>query len=154
MAKGERVGLYLGVNSVGVMAIQGRNIISLANFELSSLEEAKIEALNEDIRWEALINKVLREVNAEGENVYVSLADRDFIFRSLEMPLMKRSDVATSLVYEIEKYIPFKIEELEWAYEYVRLPKERKINVSFVGIRENNLQRVRVITNCPIYGEF
>ncbi|MFH1505130.1 MAG: pilus assembly protein PilM [Candidatus Omnitrophota bacterium] len=143
MKEKEKVGLYIGVNSVGAAVIREGEVISLANFELSSLEAD--QALNEDIRWEALINKVLRRVGSNIENIYISLADKDFIFRSLQMPLMKRREVESSLVYEIEKYIPFKIKELEWDYEYTRLAKEQKINLSFIGIRENNIQRVKDI---------
>lgn len=145
MTKATKVGLYLGAGSVGATVMQGRNVISLANYEFSSLEESRIENLNDEIRWEALINKVLRDVNADSSNVYVSLSDKDFIFRSLEVPLMKKNEIETSIVFEIEKYIPFKMDELAWAYEYVRLPKEKKNIVSFIGIRQNNLAKTKGI---------
>jgi hypothetical protein len=141
----KNVGLYLGVNSVGVAVAQQKSISFLGTFGLSSLEEQNETTLGEDIRWEALINKALREAGGEGESIYVSLADRDFIFRSLEMPLMKKNEVESSLIYEIEKYIPFKIKELEWAYEMNRFPTEKKMNISFVGIKETNLSKVRDI---------
>jgi len=145
MAKEKKVGLYLGINSVGAVVTQGKDIISLGRFALSSLEESGSEVKNEEIRWEALINKTLREVGSDVKKIYVSLADRDFIFRPLEMPLMKKKEVEVSLVYEIEKYIPFKMEELVWDYSYVKFPRERKINLSFVGIKEGKFQRVKSI---------
>jgi len=145
MAKEKKVGLYLGVNSVGAAVLQGKDILSLGRFEFSSLEEAGSEIKNEDIRWEALINKTLREVSSDAKNIYVSLADRDFIFRPLEMPSMKKEEVESSLVYEIEKYIPFKMEELVWDYAYVNFPRERKISLSFIGIKEGNFQRIKSI---------
>jgi len=145
MAKGKKVGLYLGINSVGAAVIQGRDILSLGRFGFSSLEEAGSEIKNEDIRWEALINKTLREVSSDAKNIYVSLADRDFIFRPLEMPIMKKKEIESSLVYEIEKYIPFKMEELVWDYDYVNFPRERKISLSFIGIKEGNFQRIKSV---------
>lgn len=145
MAKEKKVGLYLGINSVGAVVVQGKDILSLGRFEFSSLEEAGGEIKNEDIRWEALINKTLREVGNDAKDIYVSLADRDFIFRPLEMPLMKRKDIESSLVYEIEKYIPFKMEELVWDYDYANFPKERKIGLSFIGIKEDNYERIKSI---------
>jgi len=138
----KRVGLYLGSDTVGAVVVQKQNVISMAKFGLSSLEEANSESLNEDIRWEALINKALREIGADTKKIYVSLSDRDFIFRPLELPLMKKREIESSLIYEIEKYIPFKIDELEWDYGYSRLLKEKKVNVSFIGIRDKNLKRV------------
>ncbi len=143
--KQKKVGLYLGVSSVGAVMAQGKDLISLARFELSSLEESKGEAANEEIRWEALINKTLRELGSEAKDIYTSVADRDFIFRPLEMPIMKKKEVESSLAYEIEKYIPFKIEELVWDYDCITFSKERKMGLSFVGIREGNFQRFESI---------
>ena len=145
MAKEKKVGLYLGINSVGAAVIQGKDILSLGKFEFSSLEKSGSEIKNEDIRWEALINKTLREVGSDAKNICVSLADRDFIFRPLEMPSMKRREIESSLVYEIEKYIPFKIDELVWDYDYANFPKERKIGLSFIGIKEGNFERIKSI---------
>ncbi len=141
----KKVGLYLGVNSVGAVMAQGRDLISLGRFEFSSLEATKGGVLDEDVRWEALINKTLRELGSDIKDIYISVADKDFIFRLLEMPIMKKKEVESSLVYEVEKYIPFKMKELVWDYEYVSFSKEKKINLSFVGIKENNFQRIKSI---------
>lgn len=142
MAK--KFGLYLGLNSVGAVTVENKKITATARFDLSSLEEeAKVENLSEDIRWEALVNKTLREIGAEDKNIHVSLSDKDFIFRSLEMPLMDKKSIASSLSYEIERYIPFKIDELWWDYDVIRYPKEKKMYVSFVGIRENTILRTQ-----------
>ncbi|MFH1900926.1 MAG: hypothetical protein ABIK26_01595 [Candidatus Omnitrophota bacterium] len=139
-----QVGLYLGVKSVGVVVVERKKLVSLCELDLSSLEEeARLESLNEEIRWEALINKALREVEAKEEDIYLSIADRDFIFRSLEVPLMSKKEIALSLIYEIEKYIPFKIEELRWDYNYAHVPGKKMINVSFVGIREANYKKIQ-----------
>ncbi|MDD5584005.1 MAG: hypothetical protein PHV55_02995 [Candidatus Omnitrophica bacterium] len=147
MAK-RNVGLYLGVNSVGGVIVENKKIVASAKFDLSVVEEeAKIERLNDEIRWEALINKTLRDIGATEKNVYVSLADKDFIFRFLDMPLMKKKEIETSLAYEVVKYIPFKIEELRWGYGYTTFPRDKKINLSFVGIKDNNLAKIKDILN-------
>ncbi|MCK5393721.1 MAG: pilus assembly protein PilM, partial [Candidatus Omnitrophica bacterium] len=143
--KSKIVGLYLGTNSVGAVVVQGKDILSSASYKLSSMENVKAGLVNEDIRWEALINKTLRDAGAEEEKVYVSLSDRDFIFRALDMPMMRKKDIETSLNYEIEKYIPFKMSELEWDYKCVNVSKEKKAKLSFVGIKENNIRRVKDI---------
>lgn len=140
----KKIGLYLGLNSIGAVAMEGKKVVSAVKYDLSSVEEeAKVESLNEEIRWQALINKILREIGSDEKDLYISLTDKDFIFRSLEMPLMSKKSIDSSLVFEIEKYIPFKIEELMWDYSYVRYPKEKKLNISFVGIRENNIYKVQ-----------
>jgi len=139
----KRVGIYIGSNAIGAAVTQGKDISLLTIFEFGAVADKSAEIANEDIRWEALVNKALREVGPNVKKVYVSLADKDFIFRSLELPLMSRKEIESSLDYEIEKYIPFKMEELEWDFEFVRFAKERKVSLSFIGIREANLRRVR-----------
>lgn len=139
------VGLYLGVNSIGVAVVAGRSILSLNQFDLSATDDSKGDVANEDVRLEALINKALRESGAEEDSIYLSMADRDFIFRSLEMPVMRQTEIESSLVYEVEKYVPFKMTELEWTYASMRVPKDKKMNISFVGIRDSNLLRIRQV---------
>ncbi len=143
--KEKRVGLYLGVNSVGATVTQAKNVLSLVRYELSSVEEPGKEALSDELRWEALINKTLREVGADTKKIYVSLADREFIFRPLELPLMSRKELDSSLIYEIEKYIPFKMDELVWDYDSIRSMSEKKISLSFIGIRIKDFQRTKDI---------
>lgn len=139
-----KVGLYLGVSCAAAVVVENRKVISLSKFDLSSVEEENPDALNDEVRWEALVNRTLREAGAEEDkDIYVSVTDRDFIFRSFEMPLMKRREITSSLVYEIEKYIPFKTEELRWDYRFASFPKEKKIDISFVGIREDSLRNIQ-----------
>ena len=139
-----KVGLYMGVDSIGGVSTVNGKVDSFARYSLSSLEEeSHVENLSDEVKWEALINKITREINADVKDLYLSLADRDFIFRFFDMPLMKRSEIQSSLTYEIEKYIPFKLEELRWDYSYVVLPKEKKMNVSFIGIKEDIYQNIQ-----------
>lgn len=144
MAK-KKIGLYLGVNSVGVASKDGKNLTSISSFNFSSLEGEKTEYLDENLRWGALIRKTLRDAKVDEKEIYLSLADRDFIVRSIELPLMNKKEIESSLVYEVEKYIPFKAEELVWDYQYIRLVKKKKINVSFVGIRKSNLDKIKEV---------
>ena len=115
----KRVGIYIGSNAIGATVTEGKSISLMTTLEFAAAEETSTEIANEDIRWEALVNKALHEIGPNVKKVYVSLADKDFIFRSLEMPLMNRKEIETSIDYEIEKYIPFKMEELEWDFEFM-----------------------------------
>ncbi len=142
----EKVGLYLGYNSVGGAVVDNKhNVIAAAKYDLASMEgEVLVEDINEKVKWETLINRVMREIKAEGKDVYISVSDRDFIYRSTEMPYMRnRAEVQASISYEIEKFIPFKLEELQWDYEYTPFPKDKKISLSFVGVKEENLQKTK-----------
>jgi len=139
-----KIGLYVGVDSLGGVVTNNGKIVSFSRYDLASLEEeSHVENLSDDVKWEALINKAMRDMNVEAKDVRLSLADRDFIFRFFEMPFMKQSEVQSSLTYEIEKYIPFKLEDLRWDYSYASFPKEKKIDVSFIGIKEDIYQNIQ-----------
>ncbi len=147
----KRVGLYLGTSSVGIALQEGKSPLALKSSDLSSVEAKESETFDETLHWQALIRKVFQQTNVEGKEVYLSLADRDFIVRSLELPLMSKSEIKSALIYEVEKYIPFKPEELVWDYQYDRVPKEKKVRVSFVGIRRSGLARTkRVLHNIDL----
>ncbi|MCF7916426.1 MAG: pilus assembly protein PilM [Candidatus Omnitrophica bacterium] len=141
----KKVGLYLGISSVGVAVKEGKNLLYLNSADLSSIEAKDSEILDENLHWQALIRKTFRQANVESKEVSLTLADRDFIIRSLELPLMNKKEIESSLIYEIEKYIPFKPEELVWDYQYSRIPKEKKVNVSFIGIRKSSLEQTKKI---------
>ena len=76
-------------------------------------------------------------MGVDTKDIYLSMADRDFIFRFFEMPLMRRHEIQSSVTYEIEKYIPFKLEELRWDYSCIKFVKEKKMDISFLGIKED-----------------
>lgn len=141
----KKAGLYLGVSSIGVALKEGKNLLYLSSADLSSIEAKDSETLDENLHWQALIRKSFRQTNVENKEVYLTLADRDFIIRSLELPLMNKKEIESSLIYEIEKYIPFKPEELVWDYQYSRIPKEKKVSVSFIGIRKSSLKQTKKI---------
>jgi len=134
----------LGVDSLGGVVVSNGKVIARSHYALSSLEEeSHVENLSDEVKWEALINKCMREMNVGTKDFYLSMADRDFIFRFFEMPLMKRHEIQSSVTYEIEKYIPFKLEELRWDYSTIKFPKEKKTDVSFLGLKEDIFQNIQ-----------
>jgi len=136
--KKENVGIYLGEGFVSIARTEGKKLSSYAKFNLSSLgDKAQGGILDEGTLWEALINKGLKEIKGEESDIFVSVTDRDFIFRCFEMPLMSKKEIESSLGFEVEKYIPFKIDELIWDYSYVKVPRHKKINLSFLGIKHS-----------------
>lgn len=142
MAK-KNIGLYLGADSVTAVAIDKKKVVSLAQLDFTNLQGSDDpESLNENIRWEALINKTLREIGVDSKDISVSVVDKEFIFRSFDLPLMSKRQIKSSLAYEVEKYIPFKIEELRWHFDSTRLHGKKAVSLSFLGIKEDSFVRI------------
>lgn len=136
--KKQNVGIYLGEKVVSGVLTEGNKIIAVATHYAHSLEEqGQRNIVNDGVVWEALINKTLRDIHGAVEMVKVSLADKDFIVRSFEMPLMSRKEIESSIGFEVERYLPFKMGELIWDFSFSRVPGVKKIHVSFLGIRKN-----------------
>ncbi|MCF7878615.1 MAG: pilus assembly protein PilM, partial [Candidatus Omnitrophica bacterium] len=144
MAKKEQIGLYLGVNSVAASLVEARKLVSSACADISS-DQDSVEKLQENVRIQASLNKIMREAHIDSKEINLSAADKNFIFRYLELPLMRKKDIESALFFEIEKYIPFKTKELIWDYQYVRSRRDKKTKVSFVGMRENNYKEIKEI---------
>ena len=142
--KKEYVGIHLGKRFLSAARVENKTLVAFTKLSLSSLkEESGNKMLQDNILWEVMINKVLKEVSPEYNEVFVTLEDGEFIFRNFDMPLMKKKEIESSMNYEIEKYIPFKIEELVWDYAYTKIPKYKKIDLSFVGIKSTSYKKYK-----------
>ena len=87
----ERIGLYVGTSSIGAVSVQGRKLVSSVKFDLSSLEEeTKVETLSEEIKWEALINKTMRDIGSDSKNIVVSLADRACLTVDVKLEIIEQ----------------------------------------------------------------
>ena len=144
--KKEYIGIHIGKKFLSAARIENKSLAAFTKLSLSSLrEESGDKVLQEDVLWEALINKALREVGSEHNEVFVSLEDREFIFRSFDMPLISKKEIESSMNYEIEKYIPFKMEELIWDYSYTKVSKYKKIDLSFIGIKNTAYKKYKTL---------
>jgi len=133
-------GLYLGGDFLSVAAMENGDLSVSERYPFSSGAEAAQEG---SVNLEVLLNKVSREMNiSPKEDIYLSLHDRDFIFRSFVIPCMSRKEIESSIEFEIEKYIPFKIEELIWNYSYERISNEKKLIVSFIGYNKQAYKKL------------
>lgn len=127
------IGFYLGQDSLYIASSNSGRNYSFQEYPLEQLDSANE---GEELKLEVLINKASREFTiSEKDKIYFVLEDRYFIFRSFIIPVMNRNEIESSIVFEIEKYIPFKIEDMVWNYSYQKLPDAKKIIVSFAGMK-------------------
>lgn len=71
----------------------------------------------------------------------VALPPKDLIIRFFEMPNIPRSEVVAGINFEMKKYIPFKIEELAYDFQYRIKQKANIIEVILCGMRQVPLDR-------------
>ncbi|MBN2483651.1 MAG: pilus assembly protein PilM [Candidatus Omnitrophica bacterium] len=130
------IGLYLGNQTLSAAATENKKVISFSNYSLS---ESDAKPQDNELNFEVSLNKVSRELQLQqNETINLAIADKEFIIRSFVIPSMSRKEIESSMEFEIDKYIPFKMEDLEWNYSYERISRENKILVSFIGYKRKN----------------
>ncbi len=131
------IGIALGEKEAGVAIVEEKRIIFSKRYIFSKEELENMEVM---------INKLRRILNIKKEDqVYLALPEKKFILRSFKLPLMGRKELEGGIPFEIEKYIPFGIDELIWNYAYTRIPGEKKVIISFLAIKREEFRRFREI---------
>jgi type IV pilus assembly protein PilM len=89
----------------------------------------------------AFLQKAIRDSRLDTKDVVVALPPKDLIIRFFEMPNIPRSEVAAGINFEMKKYIPFKIEELAYDFQYRIKQKVGIIEVILCGMRQAPLEK-------------
>ncbi len=96
---------------------------------------------NNDIELVAFLQKAFRDSKLDTSDIVVALPPKDLIIRFFEMPNIPRSEVLAGINFEMKKYIPFKIEELAYDFQYRVKQKANIIEVILCGMRQAPLDR-------------
>lgn len=96
---------------------------------------------NRDDELMAFMQKAIRDSKVDTKNVVVALPPKDLIIRFFEMPNIPKSEVVAGINFEMKKYIPFKIEELAYDFQYRVKQKANVIEVILCGMRQDPLDR-------------
>jgi len=141
-----RLGIYLDPEGIAFAETEAKDLQISIFLPFSVLEQ---EALGSEptskSKIESLLQRGLRELNAGVSEAHIGLSEKEIIFRFLEMPSMKKSELELALPLEIEKYIPFKIDRIAWDYKDKKAFQEKKIKIAFAGMRWDLLRELITI---------
>jgi Tfp pilus assembly protein PilN len=145
--KNKSLGIYFGIEGVAIAEVEKKKLTSSVYLPFSVLEEeiATYEELNTKIKTEALLQRGLRKVKTEAVDAVIGLPERDLTFRILEMPMMRKKELCLALPLEIEKYIPFKIEDVCWDYKDRNVVREKKVSVGFLCAKKEQIEDTREV---------
>jgi len=96
---------------------------------------------NKETEMIAFLQKVIRDSRIDTPSVVVALPPKDLIIRFFEMPNIPRSEVLAGINFEMKKYIPFKIEELAYDFQYRIKQKANIIEVVLCGIKQDPIDK-------------
>jgi hypothetical protein len=121
LLKRDFAGIYFGAKGVSFVQMSSSRIKNFLVQPYPAAEGAEAHP-SEDIfeffkdremELIAFLQKGLRDSKMDATTAVISLPPKDLIIRFFEMPNIPRGEIAAGINFEIKKYIPFKIEELE-----------------------------------------
>lgn len=89
------------------------------------------------------IRAVLERAQITAKRLPVAIPSEDVLLRFFTLPLLPKSEWRTAVQFEVRKYIPFKVDELVWVFHVVEQKQARQLQVAFLGVRADRLQRLQ-----------
>lgn len=96
---------------------------------------------NKDMELFAFMQKAIRDSKLDIKKIVVAMPPKDLIIRFFEMPNIPKSEVLAGVNFEMKKYIPFKIEELAYDFQFRVRQKANIIEVILCGIKQDPLDK-------------
>lgn len=96
---------------------------------------------NKEVELFAFMQKAIRDSKLDVKKIVVAMPPKDLIIRFFEMPNIPRSEVLAGVNFEMKKYIPFKIEELAYDFQFRVRQKANIIEVILCGIKQDPLDK-------------
>jgi hypothetical protein len=142
--------IYFSAKGLAIVEQSGGHIKHHGVVAYPSRPEGTVSTLTEDIfevfkhdevQLVAFMQKAIRDCKLESRNIVVGLPPKDLIIRFFEMPNIPRSEISAGINFEMKKYIPFKIEELAYDFQYRLKSRANIIEVVLCGMRQEPLGR-------------
>ena len=135
------LGIYFGIKDINLVETSGKKIVNNirlphpANTGMAGVEE-KVPA---DIKLIALLKDTFRTYRIKADEAAICIAGQDLVIRTFEIPLIPQNELKGVVSFEVKKYIPFKLEELDYDFQVLYNSKNKTSLVLFVGIKKEIL---------------
>lgn len=142
------LGIYFGPKIINIVESQGKHILNNIQIDTSAISAGEFEEkIPDEIKIVALIKDELRRNKIDVNEVNVSIAGKDLIVRTFDMPLMPNSELSSAVFFESKKYLPFKAEDLVSDYQLRTDRFSRRNLVLFEAIKKESLDKYLSILN-------
>lgn len=135
------LGIDIGTSSVKLLEIQElKKIFNLKNFGIAKLPRETIVngvVINADPVIEA-IRDLITHLNIKMKKVALSISGHPVIVKKITLPVMSDEQLAESIQFEVQQYIPFDLEEVNIDFQILGLSEDKKdqMNVMLVAAKK------------------
>lgn len=134
------LGIYFGIKDIILVETSGKKIVNNIRLPHPNLAMAELEEkVPADIKLMAMLKDAFRTNRISAEEAYFCLSGHDLVIRTFEIPLLPQNELQGAVNFEAKKYIPFKLEELDYDFQVLFNKKNRTSLVLFVGIKKETL---------------
>ncbi|TAM41242.1 hypothetical protein EPN54_02060 [bacterium] len=135
------LGIYFGVKDISLVETSGRKILNSVRLPHPSLAMTELEEkVPVDVKLIALIKDALRTYRVKANEATFCISGQDMVIRTFEIPMLPLSELKGAINFEAKKYIPFKIEELDYDFQASFNKKNKTSLVLFVGMKKGILE--------------
>lgn len=116
------VGVDIGSSSIKILELRKKGDEFYA--EKIGFSPLSSEAIVEGAIMDAAmvvetISGLLNQLNIKNPNVGISISGHSVIIKKISLPIMSQEELAESIKWEAESYVPFNIEEVNLSYQYL-----------------------------------
>jgi type IV pilus assembly protein PilM len=124
------VGLDIGTSSVKLIELQGGGTIRVNRFAVVPLPEGALNSgvINNQAGVAASIREAFHQSKISQHQVIVAIAGQAVIVRHIKMTgiaMLNGQELANAIRWEAERYIPFPIDEVNFAFEVINRDNEQ-----------------------------
>ncbi|MEW5758120.1 MAG: pilus assembly protein PilM [Candidatus Omnitrophota bacterium] len=140
------VGIYFGIDKINIVESLGRRVLKTVVISPSQ-ENVNLESsdVNEQIRVVALLQKTLRDNKIEAKEAVIGISLKDIIVRFFELPIMPKKEFINALLFEVKRYLPFKIEELVFDFQARVNKAKKRAEVLFCATKKEHIDKYLAI---------
>lgn len=134
-----QLGVNLGLEGISIVQSDGKNIVKHCRQDFASFGSNLIEISEDEIKFAAVLQKILRECELDCRDASVAMPASDVIVRFFQIPVVPKKEISSTVNFEARKYIPFRIEEL--AFDFSVRRKGKNFDVIFSAVKKKTLDR-------------
>lgn len=135
--------IYFGPQTISIVESKGKALLKQIQIPTSSITPAgeAEESVSQEVKTTALFKDLLRRNNIQAKEAVVCLSGKDLIIRNFEIPPLPKDELARAVMFEIKKFIPFKVEDLVSDFQVELDRRSRTNQVLFIGIKKEMLNK-------------
>ncbi len=134
------LGIYFGIKDINLVEASGNKILNNIRLPHPKLEISELEEkIPTDVKIMALLKDAFRSYRINADDATFCISGQDLVIRTFEIPLLPQSELRGAVSFEAKKYIPFKLEDLDYDFQVLFNKKNKTSLVLFVGIKKEIL---------------